>query len=558
LVQQSEDGFELALSLDEGVSQFAVTTSPTRVAWPNDFSPEAATTMAYATEDGVLHADVSVHEREILAHSRVTILEVAQQWVSVTQTFDLEIRHGRLPRVEFLIPEGLREHIQPGTSRAAIEFLVDGLEIPYKWPDLDISMVQLDFASRPLRGNVVVEARYKFPWDQSHGDRLSLPVLALPDAETTATECALPGLDITPAIVEGQGWRQVPTAPDVQLWEFAGSTLAVPLELDPLPPAHLARQSVGSAFAAAEFQPDGSYRVSVQYELSQDSRTWSCELPARAQGAQFFLGSEPVETQQATLNGNISYVVRLAPRPAGELLRITYSMPSDGRGGAWGEIHIELPVVAESIWIEELFVEVSFPSGMHLFNSPRGWNQEFAWQRTSWFWTRQPTERLIAARQRLRLKDSQLAPAGIHYGFSRFGATPEISLVWMSRPLIVLLGAGLTLLLGFIMTRVPALRGPLPVLFLGFALSVVGLWYPDPLELLLQPALLGLLLALIASRFGGKKAKRTNGLEPRLELVSQTSSNITPTAKFPIATAKVGGTQSTIYRPLGQIASAGS
>jgi hypothetical protein len=562
LILHSDDAVVLETSLADGAAQFAVSPSPIDFPWPSGMSRDAATQMPYSTDQGPLHAILSVHSREIDAVSTVTIESLAQQWVSISQKFDLEIRYGRLASIELSIPDALYEHMRPQASPSAIEFQVDGKAVAFRWPDPDEPKVELDLSNEPLRGPVTVEARFKFPWDQSQGDRLSLPVLALssPVVEATTTRCSIPSSDLAPLIVEGQGWTPIPTAPDTRLWEFAGTTLAVPLALAPAQPTQLARQSVTTAFCTVIFQSDGGYRVVADYSIAPDTQMWSCELPATARGEQFFLDDQPVLTQRATLNGRTSHVLRLMPDLSRHsTLRIEYAIPAQRRIGIWGEADIELPRVSESIWIEEIFLEAVLPDGVQLFNSPRGWTHEFAWQRTGFFWTRQPTSRLVAAREAAQGSQSVAARGSSHYGFSRFGATPSLSLTWMSRPLIVLLGAGVTLLLGFLLTRYPAFRGPLPILCLGFAISIVGLWYPEPLELLLQPALLGLVLAWGASRLGAaRRYGAATGLEPRVEIGSQKSSSLAPTGTFPGAPAANSGTQSTIYRPLAHFGQASS
>lgn len=560
LIQQSADEVVLETSVAPDSRQFAGEPSPIDFNWPLGFSQEVAKQTSYATEQGPIQANLSIHTREVDAASTVTIESLAQQWVSISQEFDLQVRFGRLSSIEFLIPEALREHMQPQASQSAMEFRANGVRVPFHWPDPDEPNVELDLSAQPLRGNATIEVRYKFPWDQTRGDRLSLPVLSLRADETTTTRCSIPSTDLAPVIVEGQGWTPVPTAPDTQLWEFEGRTLAVPLALAPAQATQLARQSVATAYCTATFQSDGGYRVVANYLISPETQMWSCELPATAQGEQFFLGDQPVPTQRASLNGRTSHVLRLTPdRLNLGKLRIEYTVPSSRRVGIWGEAEIELPRVSESIWIEEIFLETALPDGMQLFNSPRGWTQEFDWKRTGFFWTRQPNERLLAAREGFKAVSSAATPGGSRYGFSRFGATPSLSLTWMSRPLIVLLGAGVTLLLGFMLTRLPAFRGPLPILCLGFGISIVGLWFPEPLELLLQPAILGLVLAWGASRLGvAGRYRRKAGLEPRMEVGSQKSSSFTPTGTFPAASAVASGTQSTIYRPLAHFGQASS
>ena len=69
----------------------------------------------------------------------------------------------------------------------------------------------------------------------------------------------------------------------------------------------------------------------------------------------------------------------------------------------------------------------------------------------------------------------------------------------MSQPAIVLCGAGFALAIGFILLRIPATRHVLTFLSLGFVLAATALWQPEPVQLLVQPAIFGMLLAIVAS-----------------------------------------------------------
>ena len=69
----------------------------------------------------------------------------------------------------------------------------------------------------------------------------------------------------------------------------------------------------------------------------------------------------------------------------------------------------------------------------------------------------------------------------------------------MTRSLVVLVGAGMTLALGFLFWNLPIARNMLAMLLLAFGVSILSLWFLEPIQLLLQSALLGAVLALLAT-----------------------------------------------------------
>jgi hypothetical protein len=77
----------------------------------------------------------------------------------------------------------------------------------------------------------------------------------------------------------------------------------------------------------------------------------------------------------------------------------------------------------------------------------------------------------------------------------------------MNRSIIVLFGAGLALLMGFLLLKIPFTRNVLTVLFVLFAFALCSIWYMEPIQVLLQPAGLGLLLAFAAVLLDGSLKK---------------------------------------------------
>jgi hypothetical protein len=94
------------------------------------------------------------------------------------------------------------------------------------------------------------------------------------------------------------------------------------------------------------------------------------------------------------------------------------------------------------------------------------------------------------------LSSSQLA--NNLYVFSQIGAPRDLKYHTMSSPMVVLFGAGISFVFGFILLRVRALRHVLTVLTAGLILAGVGLWNSAPLELLMQPMIAGLLFPIVA------------------------------------------------------------
>jgi type IV secretory pathway TrbD component len=141
------------------------------------------------------------------------------------------------------------------------------------------------------------------------------------------------------------------------------------------------------------------------------------------------------------------------------------------------------------------------PADRYLVVDPEGYDREFRWSLGTFGWQRRTDPNRMAPHawvvDRLPAPPDRPELAGANsYQFSRFGTEPVVRCSAWGRSLIVLSGAGLALVLGFVLVTFRVARSGLAVLLLAFAVAAVGLWQPGPLQVLLQPALLGLVLAI--------------------------------------------------------------
>ncbi len=67
------------------------------------------------------------------------------------------------------------------------------------------------------------------------------------------------------------------------------------------------------------------------------------------------------------------------------------------------------------------------------------------------------------------------------------------------------------MVVGFVLLRVPGLQNLLTMLVLAFLFAALGVWYMAPLELLLQPAVAGLVFPIIAISIDHARRRRFGG-----------------------------------------------
>jgi hypothetical protein len=146
---------------------------------------------------------------------------------------------------------------------------------------------------------------------------------------------------------------------------------------------------------------------------------------------------------------------------------------------------------------------VELPYREHLFTEPEGFSPEYRWKAGKPFWSRESQMSVADLEQWI---GSQAGP-GLQtdltgenrYLFGTFGDPPPLVFRAMRQWSITLIGAGTALLLGLALLWRPAIRHAVTLLGVAFLVALIGIWYPAPVQVLLQPALLGTVLALVAA-----------------------------------------------------------
>lgn len=168
----------------------------------------------------------------------------------------------------------------------------------------------------------------------------------------------------------------------------------------------------------------------------------------------------------------------------------------------WSRQHrLEAPSLVGNIWVENTLWWLAFPGfDQYLLTDPPGLTSAMRWQRSGLWWSRNPlpgyqdAQRWIAG-----LPAANSDASGLQrniYAFTSLGNPRTVTFQSIYRPLLVLLGAGVAWAAGLILLKFPITRSMLTLLTVSAMLAVAALWYWSAIILLLQPAILGLLLAV--------------------------------------------------------------
>ncbi len=437
--------------------------------------------------------------RSITAHSEVELRKAGDGRIQVEQTVRYLAKHGRLSVIRCQIPKGLLSLIPSGATDAAIRFTIDQqvlatriqngvIEAPLPEPRIGEVSARFEFAV-PLASETEVSAEIPFltPID------VVLPTLRvrIPEGEPLR-------------VATGENWQPVPTSPDALLW-IANKATSIPLTLVARQSASY-RFSVERAFYRTRFDGTGLLEGLCEFHWKGDARGLPLKLPEGCELlAAIFNGRslDPAAGQVVIDAGSPSQLIfRLPPVEGESRLALHYrSMKAIGFSHRDART-LWMPKLSSDVSVVRSLWELELPAGRHLFVSPGNVMPEQEWRRQGLIWTRQPTAAYLAERAELTQEVGRLAVLngnGAVYAFSNIGPIEEVRFQSMTRALIVLLGAGMTLAMGFLFWSVPASRNMLALLLIAFTVSLLSLWFLEPIQLFLQPALFGAVLSVLAT-----------------------------------------------------------
>jgi hypothetical protein len=451
--------------------------------------------------------DVSVHARQVTTSTRVHVSEL-QDRPRVSQTIRYDVEFGRLDRVRLRIPPVLAAQVPAEYRNQSLQFRLNGeLPLSAAWSDWDVDLS----LPEPLRGTFEITLdEYAVDRSATAGsDGVSVPVISSFDRPYRELELSVAEVETIAVDVPSPEWTPLKTRPSGRHWISTTPADSIWLSVDRSLARVPQRLTIQTAFVQTAMDDSGSQLTTARYHFPQRARSVVVQLPASAEQLVVEWNGLPDERPQDPAGAPAAdgfRILRLTPPVAegidGDWLTLRYRTTADA--GQWYRAaQVDLPRFGPNVWVEHFLWELQLTSAQHLFSSPGGLTPQFSRVRRTLFWQREPTARYVRHRV-ARLTGSGYDPDaekefGHVYPFVCLGTPVSLQYQTMSKSLIVFLGAGVTLLVSFLVLRVPWLRHPGLWLFLVWCGVLASLWYLEPMLVLLQPAAYGLALPLCAA-----------------------------------------------------------
>jgi hypothetical protein len=454
-----------------------------------------------------LATQVSVHERHVTA-SILIEAEPSRDGLTVTERILYDVSYAPLSEVKLQIPQALDGRVEffIGESRLPIEVTpgenTGWLDATLMFPSAKIDQFELS-------------ARYFVEFaDATAGDEFTVGVpFALPlDIEASPqVDFQYENGGVFDVTLDGNEWKRRATTSDVAAFTTSNEVTQVPVRLKRSTQRSAKGYSVDQGRIRTLLTSDGTARSRAQFLITGPVSDLAVVIPLQCTIERVWWDNVLLEKKEILQvdrkTGEHRFHVSEIPTVGSHQLTIDYQVPSQ-KPMSWSpRFSLAAPTFPNAAWIEQSEWTLSLPSQQYLFTMPAGFTPQFRWVRDGVFWFRRATAgpgNTAAANQANLTVPSGPPPrnnfeTGNVYRFTRFGAAPQIAFRSMHQQLVVLFGAGLSLTLGFVLLKLPVTRNVLTILILGFIVALAALWFLEPIQLLLQPAILGLLLAFAAA-----------------------------------------------------------
>ena len=434
--------------------------------------------------------------------------------LQVKEEFAYEVSYGRIRSMLFDVPEQILEVYAPGTGGISIPG--SGLRFYDETGKLLESTADDDRISVVLpddrHGSFVISLEYALSLPGSNpGSREEylLPMVQPLDADVTRTSVHADPTNSLDAVALDSSWQSLPHF-------FGGSVFYIDegpeecrLELLFSSREFAQRLKITAGYLQTAVDQAGTVKTSGVYVLEHPPAELLISLPAGHSEAKFLWNGELVsatrsEGQDSDIGPYVLTLYEAASNADSGRLVVDFQVDATSPLGTLSQLSVEFPSFGPDVRIEETIWDLVLPHKHLLSESPKMMTPEFSWQRQTLLWMRNPTDYVGDRRSEIvgdAFEMPSLRQAGSRYAFSATGSVSHVQVGVMHQPFVVLLGAGLALLLGFVFRRVPAIRSVYALIVLAFVFALAAVWYLELMQLLIQPALIGVCLALLAVKF---------------------------------------------------------
>lgn len=502
---------------------------------PSDSAPSSVrNTRNYrALSDEQIFSLRTIRQERRVQIVSVTQLELIGNRLRGVQSLQFDVEHERLSQILLAVPDAWRTtvtrfQLDPDRTLAANWSAGEAEGLAFTLLTLPESRI----------GPFTIQAMFELPVPESvlaSETALEIPVVSCVDHAIRQFSLQIPAGADSDLIVADAKWKPRSDAAGVARWVAEGPVSSVRVQWEN--GGGTSQQLlIHSADIRAEWDRQGTVRSVAKYRVSGSYSRIQLVLPDEANLSQATWDDRPLTEPKDIVTDSrprhYTLKVRSSSEQTEHWLTIESVCPATQACGLWNRWTLPIPRLPQGRWLAQGTWQIRFPSNQHLFSYDASVTPRFHWQRNGIVWSRvSPAD--------ISDRTTEEAPAtpwrqGNSYAFSQFGELQDFRFSTMSGPMILLVGASVSLLVGFLVLNIPKLQNLMTLWGGLFGLAVAGLWFGPQLEVLLQPILLGLLFPLAAiwiQSFRRRDVPPVLSFDPLMDLV-ETRSSVTR-SRFP-------------------------
>lgn len=445
--------------------------------------------------------EVLTHPQSIESEGRVRIF-VSEGEANVRQTLQYNVEYEPASKLSIAVP---------ASFPASAGFFLGEVPLPLEWigPEDETPREARLTLPEPMLNAFEIIAEYKLSEKGAEARQIKIPLVRSLDAQNAPVRLEFVS-DYQPEVtVSESAWTKTADPELAHVWTSSKPGDVVTIQWTPRRESDIQSFTVRSSQIRSVVQRQGQIYSVAEYQFGEAPEELLISLsPEEIRPDAFYWNGEQLSVDQVGETESGSGLFRLQLPDSGltqsapASLAVAYHTPNGVVLNWHQDFELAAPAFPGDVWMEKTVWDVTLPVDQHMFSPPGDFAPEFSWTRQGFFWSRVPGGSSADSASWTGFPDSrasELFPSeGNTYRFSYVGPTPTLRFSSMNRSMVVLFGAGLALLCGFVLLKIPATRNVLTVLFVLFAFALAGVWYAAPMRLLIQPAFLGLLLAVVA------------------------------------------------------------
>ncbi len=470
---------------------------------PRQYRKLRRTLMQVESDRHEFDVNITAHEQSVRSKAKVFVTPTLNQ-LTVSQRIAFDVKYERLSEVHLMVPSALVEKVS---------FLLDDdTQLQPVWTGDDsgsLRQARLAFPE-PRIGMAEITAMFSITLEEETtskpGEQYDLPYIQSLEPKYDKLDVEVLVVDDVRLAIQDSTWQKQATRDQSELWTATELVENIPIAFTIRNEIPEDTFVVRQALIEAAFDDRGHCQARAMFRVEGDVSVLVLKFPKQIEPEQLWWNETPLTTdrvrQVASGTDQHEYHIQLfeAPRAVNQLLSVDYHTqePVEVHWRAAHTVHI--PTLIGGIWTDQTILRVSLPESHHLFTQPEGMTPQYRWKRNYLLWRRvthdehRDTGSWIGASDgpppRIELYQ------GSSYQFGTFGQVETLQFTSLQRNVVFFVGAAIAWAIGVVIIKVPVLRNVMTILTLALVGALLSLWFATPIELLIQPAVCGLIFAL--------------------------------------------------------------